>query len=253
MPHVQKEIRKIHDEIKADYLFAVKKSIVDFVLKEPEIDEDERFLDEDDETPMTIELAGVSNAWRKLYRQSRLRHREEGGGERELGIEAASKGQAQKRDRVTFSFGRKHLKFNLFTINSCLLQTLSLWFRFYNDLRWACLYPFFPIFENKFNEMCACYLQIHCPEGNEARTQTGNDGVPGAVVLHFKTLDFFFKSNAFFSEKHLLAGHGLPEGGEGEEETEGRVEGANWGHLQELSRERKKKKLSSRGHLVLIF
>ena len=51
--------RKTHDEIKQDYLFAVKKSIVDFVLKEPEIDEDERFLDEDDETPMTIELAGT--------------------------------------------------------------------------------------------------------------------------------------------------------------------------------------------------
>ena len=53
---LQREIRKIHDEIKEDYLFAVKKSIVDFVLKEPEIDEDERFLDEDDETPLTIEL-----------------------------------------------------------------------------------------------------------------------------------------------------------------------------------------------------
>ena len=38
----QKEIKKIHEEIKDDYLFAVKKSIVDFVLKEPEIDEDER-------------------------------------------------------------------------------------------------------------------------------------------------------------------------------------------------------------------
>ena len=50
----QKEIKKIHEEIKEDYLFAVKKSIVDFVLKEPEIDADERFLDEDDETPLTI-------------------------------------------------------------------------------------------------------------------------------------------------------------------------------------------------------
>jgi hypothetical protein len=29
--------------LQEDYLFAVKKSIVDFVLKEPEIDEDERF------------------------------------------------------------------------------------------------------------------------------------------------------------------------------------------------------------------
>ena len=29
----QKEIKKIHEEIKEDYLFAVKKSIVDFVLK----------------------------------------------------------------------------------------------------------------------------------------------------------------------------------------------------------------------------
>ena len=37
-----------------DYLFAVKKSIVDFVLKEPEIDEDERFLDEDDETTKKV-------------------------------------------------------------------------------------------------------------------------------------------------------------------------------------------------------
>ena len=52
----------------------MKKSIVDFVLKEPEIDEDERFLDEDDEAPMTIELAGVSNAWRRMYRQSRWDH-----------------------------------------------------------------------------------------------------------------------------------------------------------------------------------
>lgn len=41
----------------------MKKSIVDFVLKEPEIDEDERFLDEDDETPMTIELAGKKEIW----------------------------------------------------------------------------------------------------------------------------------------------------------------------------------------------
>ena len=55
----QREIKRTHEEIKEDNLFAVKKSIVDFVLKEPEIDEDERFLDEDDETPMTIELAGM--------------------------------------------------------------------------------------------------------------------------------------------------------------------------------------------------
>ncbi len=40
----QREIKKIHEEIKEDYLFAVKKSIVDFVLHEPEIDADERFL-----------------------------------------------------------------------------------------------------------------------------------------------------------------------------------------------------------------
>ncbi len=98
----QKEIKRIQEEIKCDYLFAVKKSIVDFVLKEPEIDEDERFLDEDDETPMTIELAGVSNAWRKLFRQS-----------------------------------RKHLKFNLFTINTFLLHTLSLWFKSYHNVRYV--------------------------------------------------------------------------------------------------------------------
>ena len=42
----QREIKRIHEEIKEDYAFAVKKSVVDFVLKEPEIDEDERFLDE---------------------------------------------------------------------------------------------------------------------------------------------------------------------------------------------------------------
>lgn len=40
----KREIKKIHEEIKEDYLFAVKKSIVDFVLHEPEIDADERFL-----------------------------------------------------------------------------------------------------------------------------------------------------------------------------------------------------------------
>ena len=49
---------------------------------------------------MTIELAGVSNAWRKLYRQS-----------------------------------RKYLRFNLHTINHCLLQNMSLWFKSYNDIR----------------------------------------------------------------------------------------------------------------------
>ena len=84
----EREIKRIHEEIKEDYAFAVKKSVVDFVLKEPEIDEDERFLDEvfnffyffllirtflakDDETPMTIELAAVSEAWKKLYRSSK--------------------------------------------------------------------------------------------------------------------------------------------------------------------------------------
>jgi hypothetical protein len=40
----QREIKRINEEIKEDYAFAVKKSVVDFVLKEPEIDEDERFL-----------------------------------------------------------------------------------------------------------------------------------------------------------------------------------------------------------------
>ena len=88
----QREIKKINEEIKEDYAFAVKKSVVDFVLKEPEIDEDERFLDEDDETPMTIELAGVSEAWKKLYKQS-----------------------------------RRYLSHNLHLINLCMLQSQTLW------------------------------------------------------------------------------------------------------------------------------
>ena len=54
----QGAVERIHGEIKDNYLLAVKKSTVDFVLDEPEIDADERFLDEDDETPLTIELAG---------------------------------------------------------------------------------------------------------------------------------------------------------------------------------------------------
>ena len=87
-----REIKKINEEVKEDYAFAVKKSVVDFVLKEPEIDEDERFLDEDDETPMTIELAGVSEAWKKLYKQS-----------------------------------RRYLTHNLHLINSCMLQSQNLW------------------------------------------------------------------------------------------------------------------------------
>jgi len=49
---------------------------------------------------MTIELAGVSNAWRKLFRQS-----------------------------------KKHLRLNLFATNACLLQSLSLWHRRYDELR----------------------------------------------------------------------------------------------------------------------
>jgi len=49
----------------------VKKSIVDFVLKEPEIDEDERFCDMNDETPLTLELAAVSNAWKKQFKTSK--------------------------------------------------------------------------------------------------------------------------------------------------------------------------------------
>ena len=88
----QREIKKINEEIKEDYAFAVKKSVVDFVLKEPEIDEDERFLDEDDETPMTIELAGVSEAWKKLYKQS-----------------------------------RRFLTHNLHLINQCMVQSQNLW------------------------------------------------------------------------------------------------------------------------------
>ena len=98
----QKEIKKIHEEIKDDYLFAVKKSIVDFVMKEPEIDEDERFLDDDDETPMTIELAGVSNAWRKIYKTS-----------------------------------RKYLRVALHPINQCLLMTMTLWYKQYHKTRFV--------------------------------------------------------------------------------------------------------------------
>ena len=78
----------------------LKKSVVDFVLKEPEIDEDERFLDEDDETPMTIELAGVSEAWRKLYKQS-----------------------------------RRYLSHNLHLINLCMLQAQALWESNFVNLR----------------------------------------------------------------------------------------------------------------------
>ena len=88
----QRQIKRINEEIKEDYAFAVKKSVVDFVLKEPEIDEDERFLDEDDETPMTIELAGVSEAWKKLYKQS-----------------------------------RRYLNHNLHLINLCMTQAQNLW------------------------------------------------------------------------------------------------------------------------------
>ena len=83
-------------------LFAVKKSIVDFVLKEPEIDADERFLDEDDETPLSIELAGVSLAWRKYFKSS-----------------------------------KKCLRMNLHPINPCLLQTLTLWYKSYNKMRYV--------------------------------------------------------------------------------------------------------------------
>ena len=68
--------------------------------KETEIDEDERFLDEDDETPMTIELAGVSEAWKKLYKTS-----------------------------------RRFLGNNLHLINQCTVQTLALWHKTYNTLR----------------------------------------------------------------------------------------------------------------------
>ena len=96
----QREIKKINEEIKEDYAFAVKKSVVDFVLKEPEIDEDERFLDEDDETPMTIELAGVSEAWKKLYRQS-----------------------------------KRYLSHNLHLINLCMLQAQALWESNFVNLR----------------------------------------------------------------------------------------------------------------------
>ena len=76
--------------------------LVDVVLKEPEIDEDERFLDEDDETPLTIELAAVSNAWRKQFRSS-----------------------------------KKYLRSNLFPINQCFLQTLTLWYKEYNNIRFV--------------------------------------------------------------------------------------------------------------------
>lgn len=96
----EREIKRIHEEIKEDYAFAVKKSVVDFVLKEPEIDEDERFLDEDDETPMTIELAAVSEAWKKLFKTS-----------------------------------KRYLTHNLHLINQCMLQTQTLWHKSFVDLR----------------------------------------------------------------------------------------------------------------------
>ena len=108
----QREIKRIHEEIKEDYAFAVKKSVVDFVLKEPEIDEDERFLDEDDETPMTIELAAVSEAWKKLYRSS-----------------------------------KRHLNHHLHLINQCMLQAqvggwadLTKLFRYKPLLDFLCLF-----------------------------------------------------------------------------------------------------------------
>ena len=95
-----REIKRIHEEIKEDYAFAVKKSVVDFVLKEPEIDEDERFLDEDDETPMTIELAAVSEAWKKLFKTA-----------------------------------RRYLTHNLHLINQCMLQSQTLWHKSFVELR----------------------------------------------------------------------------------------------------------------------
>jgi dynein heavy chain len=58
------------------------------------------FKDEDDETPLTIELASVSNAWRKQFKTS-----------------------------------KKYLRINLHPINNCLLQTLTLWYKSYNDVR----------------------------------------------------------------------------------------------------------------------
>ena len=60
---------------------------------------DFRFLDDDDETPMTIELAAVSNAWRKPYKQS-----------------------------------YKFLRVNLHPVNNCLLQTMNLWFKSYHKV-----------------------------------------------------------------------------------------------------------------------
>ncbi|QQP52954.1 Dynein-1-beta heavy chain, partial [Caligus rogercresseyi] len=67
----------------------------------PEIDEDERFLDENDETELTIELAQVSNAWKKLYVQS-----------------------------------RKYLRLHLHPLNPCLIQMLSLWYKSYDESVW---------------------------------------------------------------------------------------------------------------------
>ena len=61
-----------------------------------------RFLDDDDETPLTIELAAVSNAWRKPYKQA-----------------------------------RKFLRINLFPINPCLLQTMTLWYKSYHTSRFV--------------------------------------------------------------------------------------------------------------------
>ena len=75
-------------------------NMVDFVLKEPEIDEDERFLDEDDETPMTIELAAVSEAWKKLFKSS-----------------------------------KRYLTHNLHLINQCMLQTQTLWHKSFVNIR----------------------------------------------------------------------------------------------------------------------
>ncbi|XP_049887204.1 dynein axonemal heavy chain 7-like [Pectinophora gossypiella] len=85
------------DEMREDFMMSMKRAIVDFVMKDPNTEEEQ----EEEETPIKTELNLMKDdAWRNRY-----------------------------------VLARKFISKNLFTVNPCIAQVLHIWWNNYNDMR----------------------------------------------------------------------------------------------------------------------
>ncbi|XP_073942137.1 dynein axonemal heavy chain 7-like, partial [Choristoneura fumiferana] len=83
------------DEMREDFMMAMKKAIVDFVLKDPNAEEAS-----EEDTPFKQEMAQKSDDWRNRY-----------------------------------ALAKKALAKDLYSVNPCIAQVLQIWWKQFNDLR----------------------------------------------------------------------------------------------------------------------